>query len=67
MLALNIGQNYPNPANQNVIIPVSNLLHDATLQVTDFTGRVVLEKLLTNKALKKTEHAKFKCFYIHTA
>ncbi|HQU99703.1 MAG TPA: T9SS type A sorting domain-containing protein, partial [Bacteroidia bacterium] len=50
MLALNIGQNYPNPANQNVIIPVSNLLHDATLQVTDFTGRVVLEQAVNKQS-----------------
>lgn len=42
MLALNLGQNFPNPGADMVSIPVSNLMNDATLEVMDVTGRLVL-------------------------
>lgn len=42
MLALNVGQNFPNPGVDLVSIPVSNLTTDAKLEVMDVTGRIVL-------------------------
>lgn len=50
MLALNIGQNFPNPANNQVTIPVNNLTKDATIQVTDFTGRMVMEQIVNKQS-----------------
>ena len=44
MLSLSLGQNYPNPGVDLVSIPVSNLKEDATLQLNDVTGRMVLEQ-----------------------
>jgi hypothetical protein len=36
-----LGQNYPNPSNAYTTIPVSELNEDVTLQVVDYTGKVV--------------------------
>ncbi len=44
MLSLSLGQNYPNPGADVVSIPVTNLKEDATLQLTDVTGRMVMEQ-----------------------
>ena len=43
MLAMSMGQNFPNPANDFTYIPFSELNKDATLQVLDMTGRVLSE------------------------
>lgn len=37
-----LGQAYPNPANGNVFIPITNAFANSSIQVTDITGRVVL-------------------------
>ena len=37
-----LGQAYPNPTNGKVFIPVTNVEVNASIQVTDITGRVVL-------------------------
>jgi hypothetical protein len=50
MLALNIGQNFPNPGADMVSIPVSNLMNDATLEVMDVTGRLVLTQNVTKQS-----------------
>ena len=52
MLSLSMGQNYPNPGVDMVSIPVSNLKEDATLQLSDVTGRLVMEQ----KVSKLTEN-----------
>ncbi|MEO8147364.1 MAG: Omp28-related outer membrane protein [Bacteroidia bacterium] len=52
MLNLNLGQNYPNPGNDVTSIPVSNLKEDATLQVSDVTGRIVMEQKVSKLSEK---------------
>lgn len=37
----NMGQNYPNPSNEFTIIPMTDLKETVTLQVVDYTGKVV--------------------------
>ena len=44
MLELSMGQNYPNPSADMTFIPVSNLEVDATMQLVDLAGRVILEQ-----------------------
>lgn len=41
MIAISLGQNYPNPANTSTVIPFENLDRNATLEIMDLTGRVV--------------------------
>ncbi len=39
-----LGQNYPNPSSNQTIIPFNNLEENVTLQVVDYTGKVVAEQ-----------------------
>ncbi|MDD5570559.1 MAG: T9SS type A sorting domain-containing protein [Bacteroidales bacterium] len=39
-----IGQNYPNPCDENTVFPLYNLIDNVTLQINDLTGRVIYEK-----------------------
>jgi hypothetical protein len=39
-----LGQNYPNPANDQTTIELSGISRDMMLEVTDITGRVLLSK-----------------------
>ncbi len=41
MLQLSAGQNYPNPAGNSTMVPVSNVEKNMTLEVLDVQGRVV--------------------------
>lgn len=41
MLTLTAGQNYPNPAGNSTIVPLSNVENNMTLEVVDVQGRVV--------------------------
>ena len=50
MLALNLGQNFPNPGADMVSIPVANLMSDATLEVMDVTGRLVLSQNVSKQS-----------------
>lgn len=50
MLALSMGQNFPNPAVDFTYIPFSELKSDVTFQVMDMTGRILSE----NKIEKST-------------
>jgi hypothetical protein len=50
MLALSMGQNFPNPAVDFTYIPFSDLKTDVTLQVMDMTGRILSQ----NKVEKGT-------------
>jgi hypothetical protein len=43
MLALSLGQNYPNPASDHTFIPFTELNKDVTLQVVDLSGRILSE------------------------
>jgi len=40
-LKLTAGQNYPNPAGNSTIVPLSNVENNMTLEVVDVQGRVV--------------------------
>lgn len=44
MLAISLGQNYPNPSSSVTYIPMSNIDKNITLQVVDLTGRVVMSE-----------------------
>ncbi len=58
MLALNVGQNFPNPGVDMVTIPVSNLTTDATLEVMDVTGRIVLSQNVNKQSDKISVNTK---------
>ncbi|MEW6468244.1 MAG: T9SS type A sorting domain-containing protein [Bacteroidota bacterium] len=47
MIALSMGQNYPNPAASITYIPVENIEKDMMIQVVDLTGRVVYEQAVS--------------------
>jgi len=44
MLAIGLGQNYPNPSSSVTYIPMTNVDKNITLQVVDLSGRIVLSE-----------------------
>ncbi|MCC7302350.1 MAG: T9SS type A sorting domain-containing protein [Bacteroidia bacterium] len=50
MIAISLGQNYPNPANTTTVIPFENLDRNGTLEVLDLAGRVVYSQSVSANA-----------------
>lgn len=46
MLALSLGQNFPNPANDFTYIPVPEMTTEVTLQVIDMAGRILSSSIV---------------------
>ncbi len=44
LTAIQLGQNYPNPANTSTIIPIQNLDRNAKLEILDLAGRIVFSQ-----------------------